>query len=95
MNFQIDGNDKLNSIPGACVSLPILMVTLFFALTRLQVLVDFGNTTHQITTEYGDVNDVLYQNETGFNVAFNLIKEDFSFVEDGEPVSQSNEYFET
>ena len=61
VGFEINGGASLTSCTGAVVSMMIIVIVLFFAVNRFQVMYEFGDTTHQQTIEYGTVNHLLEQ----------------------------------
>ena len=44
--FEIDGSSSLNSYCGACLSIMIGILTLFFFITRALIWIDNGDTAH-------------------------------------------------
>ena len=77
VGFEINGAASLTSCTGAILSMLIIMIVLFFAASRFQVVYEFCDTTHQQTIEYGTVSHLLEQEYTQFNVAFNLVTMNF------------------
>ena len=74
-SFNVDGKETVNSCMGATMSLIVAFVTLAYAWTRANVLVEFGDTRFQEREDYrGSAIDteVFRQSDTKFNIAFGL-----------------------
>ena len=46
VSFEVNGSSTFNSCPGATLSLSIIVITVLFALNRLNALINFDETIH-------------------------------------------------
>lgn len=75
VGFEVAGSGTLNSFLGALLSLSIVVITLFYATDRFETMIDYGDTTYQSVKEDGVNGDTIFeQQETNFNIAFELAK---------------------
>ena len=75
IGFEVAGRGTLNSFLGALLSLLIVVITLFYATDRFETMIDFGDTTYQSVKAEGVHGDTIFeQQETNFNIAFELIR---------------------
>ena len=73
VGFEFAGRSSLNSYLGALLSLCITIVTLFYAVGRFKIMLDFGDTTYQQVTEKDVmIGETFKQEDTEFNVAFEV-----------------------
>ena len=99
--FNAEGKETVTSCLGATLSLLVTVITIAYAWTRLNVLLEFGDTTFQETNNYrGSTleSDVYRQSDTNFNIAFSmnsLLMEDIDmhgYLEFEVDLYQSNEF---
>ena len=74
VTFNIDGEETVKSYIGAFFSVALICLTLVYAFTKWQVMLNFEDTNHQETIDYlDDIKNEVYRNEdTKFNFAFGL-----------------------
>ena len=72
--FNANGKETVNSCVGATMSILVTFVTIAYAWTRLDVLLQFGDTRYQETLTYreGQDSEIFHQNVTNFNIAFGI-----------------------
>ena len=71
--FKIAGESSVTSCAGAIMTILITVVTLVYAQTRLQVMIDFQDTRFQETEDYRtDLSEVFKQSDTNFNFAIGI-----------------------
>ena len=73
--FNVAGKETVNSCMGATMSLLVAFVTIAYAWTRLNVLIEFGDTRFQEKEDYrGSAieTEVFSHSDTNFNIAFGL-----------------------
>ena len=63
----------MTSYLGACLSIMISIVTLFYAQSRFGTMLKYGDTIYQSVQEPGVItNQVFQQKDTNFNMAFGI-----------------------
>ena len=73
-SFEIDGRSTLNTYTGSLLSFCIICVSLTFLSSRMQILLNYQDTSYQSAKLEGENrNQTISQEDSGFNIAFNII----------------------